>query len=275
MIATRHWLGAVLLVAAALLGGCASPWGDMRPVIAMDGEQIDMQDPTGRARALVVTGQYGLAIDELTRIVDREPKNVRALALLATAYDHLKRYDLADRYHAQALQVDPNSVAALNNWGYSYLVRGDKARAMDLLERAVAVDNTRPIVTANLALASNDLPSSAPSEPTAAATAVAPESVRLSEHVTLVRRVGHLVRLSPGVQMLVTTPESMTLLSLQTPVTAEPPAAKPDSRFELFRQLSALMEGSIENGPRARDSTEVAQAPPFTSFPDVDDFSAL
>lgn len=272
MTAMRHWIGTVLIMAAALLGGCASPWGDMRPVIAMDGEHIDMQDPAGRAKALIMTGQYGLAIDELTRTVDRDPGNVRALALLAVAYDRLKRYDLADRYHAQALQIDPNSVAALNNWGYSLLVRGDKARAMGLLERAVAVDKDRPIVTANLSLASGEMQDLAPSPP---APAPAPQSLRLSEHVTLVRRVGHLVRLSPGVQMLVTRPESMTLLSLQTPVAVEPPPVGPDSRFELFRQLSALMEGKLESGRQGAASTEIAQAPVFAPFPDVDDFSAL
>src|SRR5688572_3214428 len=134
----KRTFGMALIGFGLLLGGCAVGSGDARPIMApamsMDGQKFDLQDPVENGRALVLTGQFGLAVDVLSRAAQTDPHNARALTLLAVAYGQLKRFDLADRYHAQALEADPDSVAALNNWGYSYLVRGDKIRAADLLE---------------------------------------------------------------------------------------------------------------------------------------------
>lgn len=266
LIAFRRRLGIALVIASALLGGCMS--SPMRPVIAMDGEQIDMQDPVGNGRALLITGQYGLAIDSLTETVQEDPGNAAAYALLAVAYDHLKRYDLADRYHTEALRIDPNSIVALNNWGYSFLMRGDRARARGLLERAIAVDGSRPIVAANLALANGERSSPASVvQSTPAQPAVTEQSVRISDHVVLVRRVGRLVRLAPGVQMLVTESPPETLSALPREVVSAEPASDP--RFALFRQLFTLMEDtqlSASGGTRGS---------PFASVYAVDDFFTL
>jgi len=269
MIATRHLFGVALIIAAALLAGCAGSLGDMRPIMAVDGKRVDMQDAAGKGRALLLTGQYGLAIDALTQVVHAEPGNVRALALLAVAYDHLKRYDLADRYHAEALQIDPNSVAALNNWGYSYLVRGDKARATGLLQRAAAVSRDQPIVAANLALVSGAAAGAGVRQSLSIQSSETAAGTRLSQHVTIVRRVGRLVRLAHGVQMLLTVSEpAEELASPRMTLAAERSGAAFDNRFELFRQLFSLMDGEP---PVA--SSEVARRTPFTSFAEVDDFS--
>lgn len=271
MSAARNRLAIVLILAAASLGGCSWTSSGMRPVMAMSGEQMDMQDPVGNGRALLMTGQYGLAIDALLQAVEDDPRNVRALALLAVAYDHLKRYDLADRYHAEALQIDPNSVAALNNWGYSFLVRGNQARATGLLQRAAAVGKGQPIVDANLSLLTGGVASRSPVPPQSAPPPETTQLLRLSEHVTLVRRVGHLVRLAPGVQMLVTEPEpAVPAPPLQVSQAAEPAPAELDSRFALFRQLFSLMEGA-----QIADTKDVAENLPFTVYSDVDDFSTL
>ena len=176
----------------------------MHPVIAMDGDRMDVQDPVANGRALLVTSQYGLAIDALSRVLHEEPNNVRALNLIAEAYDRLHRYDLADRYHAQALEVDPNSVAALNNWGFSYLVRGNKARAVELLERAEAIKSDQPIVLANLKLAGGDAEAPSAVKTTGLSAGNDATDVPVSRHVMLVRRTANLVRIAPGVQMLVT-----------------------------------------------------------------------
>lgn len=282
-----------------LLGGCAIGSHDARPGMApamsMDGQQFDLRDPVENGRALVLTGQFGLAVDVLSRAAQADPHNARALTFLAVAYGELKRFDLADRYHAQALEADPDSVAALNNWGYSYLVRGDKVRAADLLERAVAVGAGRPIVAANLALVRGD----SQTEPMAAQAAVSDpmRSVRLSEHVTLVRPTGRLVRWAPGVQMLLTNvqgstdvsgstdaaptmlpppvPQKVMLQSPWPPATVDPLAGVTDTRFELFRALFALVEG--ETGAGAPGTHQLADASPaagpFGYFPDVDDFT--
>jgi tetratricopeptide (TPR) repeat protein len=266
MIANPIRCGIVLLL-GTLLTGCAWTSSGVRPVIAFDGEQIVLQDPVGNGRALLLNGQYGLAVGALTQILQQEPRNVRALALLAVAYDHLKRYDLADRYHSAALQIDPNSVAALNNWGYSYLVRGDKARAVGLLERAAAVSKDRPVVAANLALANGEATSTKSAWQNEAQVAGPIQDIRLSQHVTLVRRVGQLMRLAPGVQLLVTAEQPSPA---RWSLTAAPATATTDTRFALFRKLFSLVEEE-----QAAASKEMAHSSPFVSFPGVDDFSAL
>jgi tetratricopeptide (TPR) repeat protein len=269
----RQILELALLTGALLVSGCASGPHGMRPIMTVDGQHMDFHDPVERGRGLIATGQYGLAVEALSEVVHDEPGNVRALSLLAVTYANLKRYDLSDRYHQQALLVDANSVTALNNWGYSYLMRGDSARAVGLLERAAAVGADDPIVAANLALAAG--PSGTPGEEPSrdAPSPLAERNSRLSDHVVLVRRVGQLRRLAPGVQLLVTrsAPAVLERDRVLPPAflgsTNEEP---PDPRFAQFRKLFALFEG----GDEAERSTDPGTSR-FVNIAEIDDFSAF
>lgn len=273
-----------------LLGGCAAGAREGRPVLAVDGQHLDASDPVERGRALVLTGQYGLAIEDLSRVVTRDPGSARALSLLAVSYAQLKRFDLADRYHAQALEIDPSSVVVLNNWGYSYLVRGDGSRAADLLARAAAANDGRPIVAANLALARGNN-ADAPAADEVASPNDPMRSVRISTYVTLVRPAARLRRMAPGVQMLVTTTsaEEPEQRPAAAPTVMSSPVSNADgdatsavtTEWRLFQALFALMEG---DEPPSADALVVtpqqlaaASAPaprsPFGFFPDVDDFT--
>ncbi len=234
---------------------------------------MDVQDPVANGRALLVTGQYGLAIDALSRALHDDPTNVRTLNLLAEAYDRLHRYDLSDRYHAEALQLDPNSVAALNNWGYSYLVRGDKARAVGLLERAAAVKGDHPVVVANLRLASGDVATASKDPTSSGPAAESAGDLLLGEHVTLVRRIGKLVRVAPGVQMLVT----------RLPAATEPQVASIGSEPSGGSAAGAATFSSLFTParPASEDLTvrllaalqRILDPSPFKFYPEVDDFT--
>jgi Flp pilus assembly protein TadD len=193
-------------VALALLSGCGG-MSDIRPVIAMGGESIDLADPIEAGRAQLATGQYGLAIDSLTRVVHAEPRNARALSLLALGYDRIHRYDLADRYYAAALEVDPQHAMTLNNWGYSRLLRRDYAEADRLLRLASQARRDDPVIEANLRLRANagEEPTAAPSR-RAAAVDAAPDLVPVADHVFLMKRRAKVVRVAPGTQLLVTRP---------------------------------------------------------------------
>lgn len=266
----RQLLGFALLAAALTVSGCAAMSGGMRPAMTIDGQHVNLDDPVERGRGLVATGQYGLAVDALSEVVHDDPRNVRALNLLAVTYAQLKRYDLADRYHQQALGVDPNSVAALNNLGYSLLMRGDAAQAIGLLERAAAVGKGDPVVAANLALATGRTDALAMEPKAEAVPPVIEQSIRVSDHVTLVRRTGQLRRIAPSVQLLVTVappavpePEPATVLSSAA-------GSGPDPRFKLFRQLFSMLEGEQV----AEASAEPAASSFLHAF-EVDDFSAL
>jgi tetratricopeptide (TPR) repeat protein len=264
----RWWC--VLAVVAGALAGCAGPRGDIRPMIAVDGDRMDVEDPVDNGRAMLVTGQYGLAIDALSGVLHDDPRNVRALNLIAEAYDRLHRYDLADRFYGEALEADPNSVAALNNWGFSYLVRGDKTRAIGLLQRAAAIKGDQAVVLANLRLATGG-DAAASGTPPAAPAADGASEIPLGEHVTLVRRTGTLVRVAPGVQLLVTRSPPPSAPDVQVSdravapgevqiaplyFLAQPEPAGADPRTRNLAALQRLLDPS-----------------PFGFFPEVDDFN--
>lgn len=287
MTHARNTVTTSMIGLTLLLGGCAAGAGEGRPVLAMDGQHLDASDPVERGRALLLTGQYGLAIEGLSEAVARDPGNARALSLLAVSYAQLKRFDLADRYHAQALEVDPSSVVVLNNWGYSYLVRGDGNRATDLLARAAAGNDGRPIVTANLALArGSNAETSASGEVASGSDPM--RSVQISSHVILVRPTARLRRMAPYVQMLVTTTPAAT----QEPTSVGSPMSPQVSRtgdiktavttdWRVFQALFALMEldtppsdaALVLDPQQLAEASSAAPQSPFGFFPDVDDFT--
>ena len=287
MIRARKSVTTSMIGVTLLLGGCAAGAGEGRPVLAMDGQHLDASDPVERGRALVLTGQYGLAIEGLSEAVTRDPGNARALSLLAVSYAQLRRFDLADRYHAQALEIDSSSVVVLNNWGYSYLVRGDGGRATDLLARAAAANDGRSIVTANLALARGDNAETSSSGEVASGSDPM-RSVQISSHVILVRPAARLRRMAPGVQMLVTT----TPAEAQEPTSVGSPMSPQVSKagdiktavttdWRVFQALFALMERDappsgaalVLDPQQLAEASPAAPQSPFGFFPDVDDFT--
>ena len=285
MTHARNTVTSSMIGLTLLLGGCAAGTGEGRPVLAMDGQHLDASDPVERGRALILTGQYGLAIEGLSEAVTQDAGNARALSLLAVSYAQVKRFDLADRYHAQALEIDPSSVVVLNNWGYSYLVRGDGGRATDLLARAAAANDGRPVVAANLALArGNDAETSPSSEVASGSDPM--RSVQISSHVILVRSAARLRRMAPGVQMLVTSIPAEAQAPVEAPVSPQvskvgdiKTAATTDWR--MFQALFALMDSDAPPSDDAlvleprqfAEASSPAPQSPFGFFPDVDDFT--
>jgi tetratricopeptide (TPR) repeat protein len=71
---------------------------------------------------------------------------------LAASYDRLRRFDLADRAYDQAAKIGGPGAELLNNWGYSYMLRGDYRRARETLLKARALEPGNPYVKNNLEL---------------------------------------------------------------------------------------------------------------------------
>jgi tetratricopeptide (TPR) repeat protein len=101
-------------------------------------------------------GDYGLAEVHFRRAVEKGLPDARdageAWLGLAACYDRLRRFELADRAYAQAIRVVGPAPEILNNQGYSYIMRGDYARARVKLNAAYAKDPTNPHILANLEL---------------------------------------------------------------------------------------------------------------------------
>jgi tetratricopeptide (TPR) repeat protein len=101
-------------------------------------------------------GEFGLAEKHFRRAVEQGLPDAReageAWLGLAASYDRLRRFELADRAYAQAIRVVGPAPEILNNQGYSYIMRGDYARARVKLNAAYAKDPSNPHILANLDL---------------------------------------------------------------------------------------------------------------------------
>ena len=98
------------------------------------------------------TNNYALAEKSFRSAVEKHPRDAEAWLGLAASYDRLRRFDLADRAYEEAIRIVGPTIEILNNQGFSYMLRGDYARARKKLEDAAARDPANPYVAANLRL---------------------------------------------------------------------------------------------------------------------------
>ena len=85
------------------------------------------------ARLYVDSGEIKKAMDELTLIVTKNPKDIGALMLMGMIADQNKDFEAARDYYEKTLAVDPNFGIAANNLAYIYcehLNKLDKAYLM-------------------------------------------------------------------------------------------------------------------------------------------------
>jgi Flp pilus assembly protein TadD len=97
-------------------------------------------------------GSYGIANRYFRDAVEKAPEDAEAWIGLAASYDRLRRFDLADQAYAQAIKLTGETVQILNDRGYSYLLRGDLAKARAKFLKAYQLDPTNPTVINNLQL---------------------------------------------------------------------------------------------------------------------------
>ncbi len=98
------------------------------------------------------SNNFGLAEKSFRTAVEKHPNDAGAWVGLAASYDRLHRFDLADRAYTAAIRLVGPTAEILNDQGFSYMLRGDYARAHKKLEEAQAKDPANPYVQANLQL---------------------------------------------------------------------------------------------------------------------------
>lgn len=109
-------------------------------------------EQTRAGRSYYIQGDFGLAEQAYRRAVEATPQNGQAWLGLASSYDRLSRFDLADHAYANARRLGGNSVALLNNEGFSRMLRGERRQARTLLLRAQRLDPGNIVVANNLAV---------------------------------------------------------------------------------------------------------------------------
>lgn len=106
--------------------------------------------PLARAKAAFRERDFGLAEKWYRAAVEARPDDSAAWIGLAAVYDELRRFDLADRAYAQALRLTGPTAQFLNNRGYSFLMRGDYAKARRDLAAARRKDPENATIARNI-----------------------------------------------------------------------------------------------------------------------------
>ncbi len=118
------------------------------PGLVGDAPDDDLQNGKRYFRA----NAFGLAEKSFRAAAEKHPNDAEAWVGLASTYDRLHRFDLADRAYAQAIRLIGPTPEILNDQGFSYMLRGDYVRARQKLLAAQARDPHNPYVHANLEL---------------------------------------------------------------------------------------------------------------------------
>lgn len=112
----------------------------------------DGKDDVVRGREQFRAGNYAEAESAFDRAAKMNPRDSEAWLGLAACYDRMRRFELADRAYVQAMSIKGPTSEILNNQGYSYLLRGDLARARTTLTAAKNKDPGNRFVQNNLQL---------------------------------------------------------------------------------------------------------------------------
>jgi Flp pilus assembly protein TadD len=155
----RVWLGAGIV--AALVAGCdtihqgvAGLNSPPSPTVQDPNEVIyyPSDQPLKMGLEHFERGNFGIAERYFRDAVEKAPKDVTAWIGLAASYDRIGRFDLADKAYVSAIRLTGETVQILNNQGYSYMLRGDLAKARVAFLKASRLEPKNPIITNNLAL---------------------------------------------------------------------------------------------------------------------------
>src|SRR5262249_28330349 len=102
------------------------PTGELQPDAVPKGLLgNDPNDDLNLGKKYFRSANFGLAERHFRRAVELHPRDLESWIGLAASYDRLRRFDLADRAYDQATKIAGPTTELLNNWGYSYMLRGD------------------------------------------------------------------------------------------------------------------------------------------------------
>lgn len=142
-------LAAALL--AGTLAGCQTAGIDPSTTASFQGSRSDKK--VFLAARHFESGNYGLAEKNYRLAVEAAPENGAAWLGLAAAYDQLGRFDLSDRAYSQLYKLEGRRASILNNQGYSFILRGDLAKARTTLSEAKILAPGNVIIEGNWQLA--------------------------------------------------------------------------------------------------------------------------
>ncbi len=162
-LAWRHGLAVVAL----LLAGCGPIDGTGAPTTLTVQEPASEKyfpsdEPYRLGAEFFNRGDYGLAERRFREAVEKAPEDGAAWVALASSYDRLMRFDLADRAYRRAIELCGETVQILNNQGYSQMLRGNLKSARQKFLQAAAREPDNPTIQNNIRLLDGSYPFIAP-----------------------------------------------------------------------------------------------------------------
>jgi Flp pilus assembly protein TadD len=150
-------IGLISAVFAGLaLGGCQTGADSVNVfptgTPSLEGSNVMSNDPSRLGRTHLGAGNYAMAARNFQEAVEKNRADAGSWLGLAAAYDLLGRFDLADRAYTQAAKLQGETLELINNRGYSYLLRGDGARAYEQFQRSLALDPGNAVIANNVKL---------------------------------------------------------------------------------------------------------------------------
>jgi Flp pilus assembly protein TadD len=155
----------LILMLGGALGGCETDGvGTMSPSLSetplptttvQDAEDVKYypsDEPLRLALEHFNRGHFGIAARYFEDAVTKAPEDATAWVGLASSYDRIGRFDLADRAYKQAIKLVGETTQILNNEGYSYLLRGRLKEARRKLMAAYSREPQNPVIINNLKL---------------------------------------------------------------------------------------------------------------------------
>lgn len=129
-------LRAGLLLALASLAGCAAQSGLQGEGIADARRRADIR--LELANAYFADGQPAIALQELERVLEIDPRRADALGLRGLALQQLGESRRAQQSLQQALAIMPDDPALQNNYGWVLCESGQPAAALTYFDKALA-----------------------------------------------------------------------------------------------------------------------------------------
>ena len=141
---------AVLAITVAL-AGCQTAGVDSTKTTSINSKpKVAKETVLGKEQFL--DANYGLAEKHFRKAVEMSADDAEAWMGLAASYDELGRFDFADRAYEALFKVAGRKPQIVSNYGYSYLLRGDKKMATKLFKEAASNMPSNPRIQANLKL---------------------------------------------------------------------------------------------------------------------------
>ena len=205
---------ALMLCASLASAGCTTSASEIkvRPLADPGAKLRAGSDLLADARAQLLLGNIGLALEGFRKAARERPDSIEAFAGMAACYDAMGRYDLSRHNYEAALAIAPSNPVLLNSFAASLDHQGNRAEAA-----AVRAEAAR-LTSADEALASAEAATGMPPPATSvtvalpparpadgAAPAIPSPALDVASKVEIASAPGpHLERLSPGVVALVT-----------------------------------------------------------------------